>query len=130
MAPALNAHAPLLRLSPSGNLLAIAGTQSEATVADAQSLLLLFDVGKSQGRVWGNPTGKIPMAGIALLALEWGPDEQEMAMLIAPGQGLRLETLKIAGGPREILAAPTLNGGQVINMIENSRTMRPISWAP
>jgi hypothetical protein len=100
-------HTPVLKVSPSGRRLAIAGT---ARANPGEGIILLFDLATGQDAPAPMPSAVLrPDAPV--LALEWSPDEDAVAILTfnpaqEPGRPLTIRILELATGQQRTVATP------------------------
>lgn len=90
-------------------------------------VVLIFDMGKGGGNAWANPAQQIISEDFGILGWDWGPDEQEMAMLAASKAGLTIDLLRLADGSRRIL---TPMGKLDDTQIDVVALWNMISWVP
>jgi WD40 repeat protein len=114
-------HTPLIKLSPDGSRLAMASGDGKSGCT-----ILTFDVEAKRSGGLGSPVNRLRVEG-AVVAMEWGPDPQGLAILAASQDGLTLRVLDLESGMSTTLAEAGQLKGTQIDIVGLINT---ISWVP
>ena len=98
----------VMSLSPSGSTLAVSGGDDE----DGYSELHLFDIPEGSSAVSAKDGVRYPVNG-RLIALDWAPDGNSIAGLIADASGVRMDIFDIATNEWSVVAKSGIEVNQV-----------------
>jgi len=120
-------HAPLVKLSASGSRLAIAaGAGDEGT-----STVLVFDVTATRAGSLGSPAKRLQVDGV-VVAMEWGPGEKKLAVLVNSRDDLTIRVLDLEGGAATTLTKVAQRGTDYFSAtdLDVVGLVNMISWVP
>lgn len=98
----------VISLSPSGSMLAVSGGGDQ----DGNSELHLFGIPKGSSAVSVEDDVRYPVNG-RLVALDWAPDGNSIAGLVADASGVRMDIFDLATNEWSAVATPAIEVNQV-----------------